>query len=260
MINILFICVSICFSVLTSDPVDIKKTSSTAPETLLEINIEKLVIDDMRVDDTLFVTVDTKGQEISAFDLKFGCMGGFLDIIDVLPGEICDSCRWEFFNIRQIDTEGKIGYPENLWRVIAVAEVVPDSIRPLCYGFDRKSSLLKLVLSSGGRASIPDTVEPIFFLWEGCSDNTVSDRSGNVLMLSAGVEDYPLALYKPDSFPTTAGAPSGCFKQGKHNQPNRKIIFRNGGITFKLDLGGLLEDTLELKDSPENQMMDDLNP
>lgn len=252
MIKIFFIFISICFSVLVSDSADTKKSSLSATETLLEINIERLVVDDMRADDTLLISIATKGQEISAFDLKFGCQGDFLDIIDVLPGEICDSCRWEFFNVRQIDTEGKIGYPDNLWRAIAVAEVVPDSIRPLCYGFERKASLLKLVLSSGEKASIPDTVEPIFFLWEECSDNTVSDRSGNVLMLSASVEDCPPVLYRPGSFPTTAGAPLNCLKQGKHNQPARKIIFRNGGVTFKLDLGGLLEDTLEVNDSPDN--------
>ncbi len=209
----------------------------------VQVRIESHPINDGTIFDTLAVTLDSTACEISAFDLKLGCSDEFVSIVEILPGDFADSCGWEFFQARRIPPRGNPDLPGELWQAIALAELVPDSTRPSCYRFDRDAVLIRLVVTSGTGVSVPDTTVPIFFLWEDCTDNTISDRSGNLLMLSSSVHDdlgtvtESGQLESSSSFPTRSGTPSACIRGDQSNRPVRMIEFHNGTLKFKFDLG-----------------------
>ncbi len=202
------------------------------------VTIERMLVTNQRLHDTLLVTLQANGQSLAGFDFKIGIDNPLVDIIAILPGEIYDSCRWEYFTARQVNTSDKEPYPPILWQVVALAELIPDEEQPLCHGLNRKASLLKLVVSNEHVLNVPDTAVPIFFFWEDCGDNSISSRSGNTLLLSKQVFDY-FGAVPPQSrgiFPTRSGAPSQCINPGSRNKPVRKIEFHNGGIEFRMNI------------------------
>jgi hypothetical protein len=200
----------------------------------LEVKIGHVASAGTEVPDTVLVTLGAHGYGISAFDFKIGCDSRAVDILNVLPGRLSDSCCWKFFSARRLDSGQKVNRPRSLWQAVAVAEVVPDSTRPVCYGFDGDVSILKVVLSRGEAATGADSVVPIFFFWEDCGDNTISDKSGDGLLMSVPVT---VGGELPDSaggtFPNRAGALPDCVKVGSRYRPHRMIDFHSGAIEFR---------------------------
>ncbi len=211
------------------------------------VSIDRVTIGDMRINDTLGIFLNSFGNPVAAFELKIAVESPFIDIDTVLPGEIPDSCGWEFFNARPVNTQGEEGYPPIVWQVVALAELGLGGTQPVCYGFERPASLVKLVVSSEHVAQVPDTVVPIFFLWEDCTDNTISGISGNTLILSAQVFDYFGSDFMQERglFPNRTGAPNQCIDPSAQNKPRRLIEFHNGGVEFKLDLGEGIVDSAD---------------
>jgi len=202
------------------------------------ISIDHVVAVAGRIDDTLDVILKSHGRGVAGFDLKLATANDIVDIVEVLPGELHDSCHWEFFNARRVrGSESTEGYPAAVWRAIALAEVVPDSVRPVCYGLGREVSLLRLVVSSERRDFVPDTAVAIFFFWESCTDNSLANVGGDTLSLSLKTVDHlPTADYKRDSpFPTRFGVPDECLDRAARNRPLRWIEFHNGGVEFRID-------------------------
>lgn len=230
--------------------------TTVAGDTLVEVvedstryivSIQRVIVTDMRIDDTLVISLNSFGNPLAGFELKFAVESPFIYIDTVLPGEIYDSCNWEFFNARQIDTPNKEDYPPVIWQAVALADMMPDTDRPVCFSFEREASLVKLVVSSEHVARIPDTVAPIFFFWEDCSDNTIAGISGDTLAVSAKVFDYYNVEYteKQKLFPTRTGAPEQCIDPTARNKPRRQIEFHNGGVEFKMNLEGEIVDSAE---------------
>ena len=235
------------------------KETAVAGDTLVEVvedstryvvSVQRVTVTDMRIDDTLVISLNSFGNPLAGFELKFAVESPFIDIVEVLPGEIYDSCNWEFFNARQIDTHNKENYPPVIWQAVALADMMPGTDRPACFSFEREASLIKLVVSSEHVARVPDTIAPIFFFWEDCSDNTIAGISGDTLAISARVFDYYNVEYteKQKLFPTRTGAPKQCIDPNALNKPRRQIEFHNGGVEFKLDLG---EDIADSTDTTE---------
>ena len=213
------------------------------------LKFDRLLIDDMRLDDTLSLILESSGKEIAGFSLKFGCTDRYCDIIEVLPGEILDSCKWEFFRAVPDNTVGKNSRPRQLWEVTALAKTTPDSSSPPCLGLDRPASLLKLVVSNEGISEVPDHNAPVFFFWEDCRDNVLSGPQGRMMAVSADVFDQ-FVIELPDSgdpFPTTRGTPQSCINLNRTNHPERLIQFHNGGVEFKLNIQVDTDDTLVSK-------------
>ena len=211
----------------------------------LRVSIGQITVTDMQIYDTLPVTLQAGGYSISAFDLRLGCHSQYMEIIEILPGDLPDSCRWEFFNARKETVDAESRRPQSLWQVVAIAEMVPDSVHPVCYVLGREATLAKLVLSSGEGSRIPDTVTPVYFWWESCSDNTISDQSGNKLMMSTQVFDFfgkPFDAIK-GAFPSGAGTPDRCIKAAAANPPVRRLEFHNGGVISRFDPGDILKDS-----------------
>ncbi|MCK4302253.1 MAG: hypothetical protein KAW91_05740 [candidate division Zixibacteria bacterium] len=203
------------------------------------ISVDRVVAAAGRIYDTLDVTLKSHGRPVAGFDLKIATASDIVDIVEVLPGELHDSCHWEFFNARRVQcSEPTEGYPSAVWRAIALAEVVPDSTRPVCYGLGREISLLRLVVSSERRDFVPDTAVAIFFFWESCTDNSMANVGGDTLSLSLRTVDHlPTADFERDSsFPTRFGVPDECLDGVAQNRPLRRIEFHNGGVEFRMEL------------------------
>ena len=210
------------------------------------VSIEGLDVTTGVLLDTLEITLDGAGVPIAGLDLRFGVKGDLVEIVEVLPGEILDSCRWEFFDARPV--EGPlIGESRlHLWRVVALSEMIPDSVRPRCYGLGRRASLVRAVVQSPLGHVVPDTVIPVAFYWESCTDNTLSGVTGNDLyMLSAVSETGPARLVglPYDHFPYSA--PEDCIKPGKPNQPIQQILFLYRPIIFEIGPGVIPPDTVD---------------
>lgn len=204
------------------------------------ISIDRLVIDPQRSQSSFIDTVSVWLESevpIAAFDLKIAATGSQFEIIDLLAGELCDSCNWEFFDSHAVRSEDQLGSVTSVWQAVALAQVLPDSGRQVCYSLKDRSTLLKVVLSYTNRSSLNsfDTFTPLFFRWEDCTDNTISDQTGDSLWVSQKV----LGFAKVDDglasglFPTSHGLPQECLKQNRVNRPRRRIEFRNGGIELE---------------------------
>ncbi len=210
------------------------------------VSVQRVTVTDMRISDTLVISLNSFGNPVAGFELKFAVESPYLDIVGVLPGEIYDSCNWEFFNARQIDIHEE-NYPPVVWQAVALADMMPGTDRPVCFGLDKEASLLKLVVSSEHVTRVPDTVAPIFFFWEDCSDNTVAGISGDTLAVSAKVFDFYGVEHtvKQKSFPSRTGAPEQCIDPDARNKPRRQIEFRNGGVEFTANVDEDIADSTD---------------
>lgn len=212
-------------------------SSTYSADTLITSNagryvvaVDRLVIDDMRLDDTLNVMLLSPDAQLGGFELKIAIPSGPVEIVDILRGEVCDSCHWELFQPRRLDKGGDF----QIWQVVAMADMVPDAVKPGCFGLGRAASLARIIVSSGLN-DVPDMILPIYFWWEDCSDNTIAGTSGTTLFMSDKIIDIPSdSLQSVPRNPATYGAPEGCIKTGAVNAPLRNIEFHHGGIEFRL--------------------------
>jgi len=204
----------------------------------LVLSIERVAVHSGRILDTLDVTLESGGHLVAGFDIRIALESQYLEILEILPGEVLDSCSWEFFKAKPDDDVARENYPRSVWHVVALAELIVDETEPHCYGLDRQASLLRLVVSSEHVDLAPDAEVAVFFFWESCSDNSVSGVTGNTLLLSSKLYDYyPVDDYESDGlFPTRLGAPEQCIDPSVTNPPRRRIEFHNGGVEFIIQL------------------------
>jgi hypothetical protein len=200
------------------------------------IRISTLLVEDMKLDDTLDLIIEANGIEISGCLLKLTAASDVVDIVDILPGELVDSCGWEMFDARQTPSDVRIG-PREIWQITVMAQGVSGRKKPICFGFDRPAVLARLIVSSAHRPSVADTTAEIFFYWESCRDNALSDRKG-ALLISDSVWDVLPALYttERDGFPNRHGSPPSCVNPRARTAPRRQVEFRNGGVEFRFKL------------------------
>lgn len=189
-----------------------------------------------RFTDTIDVSLQSTGQLMAGFDLKVATSNQYVAILNILPGEIYDSCEWDYFSARPLQRIGKEGYPASLWQTVGMAEGITDSARPRCFGLDRPASLVRVVISNAHILEQVDTITAIYFFWEDCTDNVVSSATGERLYISNNVLDYfPVSdEMHSGSFPTRHGAPKECMKPGAINPALRRVEFHNGGVQFTL--------------------------
>lgn len=202
------------------------------------VSIERMTINTGRILDTLDITLEAGNNFLAGFDFRLAVESEFIEILKILPGEILDSCSWEFFNVRMVEPAGRENYPRSVWHVVALAELIPDETRPACFGFNRPASLVRMVVSSEHVQLVPDTTVAIYFLWERCSDNSISGIRGDTLSMSDQIYDYyPVPDHETEGgFPTHLGAPKQCVDTTAKNRPIRRIDFHNGGVEFELRL------------------------
>jgi hypothetical protein len=213
-------------------------TASTVPELSCTMNIETLRVDNMKLDDTLDVSIDAIGFDPAGFTLRIAVASGQVDIVDILPGEIIDSCGWDMFTARPAPPSETGRSPHAVWLISGLARGFADSTAPPCFVFDRPASLARLVVSSAHLPAVPDTTAAVFFYWESCRDNIMSDVEGLSIILSDSVSFGVPLFYEtePDRFPTTFGSPSECVRSRAYAVPQRLVDYVSGGVVFKFEM------------------------
>ena len=198
--------------------VDSSAQDSTSAEPRLIVRCERVTVDDMQLEDTLLVTLESLGMPVAGYDLEIGTDSRFITIKDILPGALSDSCGWEYFQARPMDVQGKEEYPSSLWHVVALSKISPE----------------------------------IFCFWENCTVNVFSNETGSSLLMAHSVFDY-YGAEMTDSrnvFPTRFGVPRQCENPARGAGPRRVIDFHNGGVLFRLDLGTEAGDSSVSTDKP----------
>jgi hypothetical protein len=218
------------------------------------LRIESVTVPDMQLHDTLDVILTTDGSELAGFDFLIMVEEGYASIDTILPGQLLDSCRWQYFTSHKVNSPDTEKNRQCLWQTIALAESVGGSAKPICFGMKEPVSLLKIVVSGPANASIPDTLIPVSFFWQNCGSNTLAGRSGHELSMSRQVYD-PMgnAQLVVDTFPNLLGTPELCIKKNSPNPPKRLIDYYQGYIQYKLHLGQLKIDSLPIKDDSASQ-------
>lgn len=202
------------------------------------VTIDRKMINTGRILDTLDIYLEAGNNSMAGFDLRIAVENKFIEILNVLPGEILDSCSWEFFNAKMVEPAGRENYPRSVWHIVALAEFISDETRPACFGFKRRASLIRLIVSSEHVEFVPDTTAAVYFYWERCSDNSISGTRGDTLSMSDQLHDYyPVRDFETEGiFPTRHGMPNQCIDPSARNRPIRRIDFHNGGVEFELRL------------------------
>jgi len=216
------------------------------------VTVERRVEEDGRATDTLDVFVKSSGADFAGFDFKLGLDGRLAAILDVIPGAMIDSCGWDFFHTSPVRSAGLEGRPPHLWQVVALANSNPSDGDPACFGSDGSLAVFRIVLTSSGAEVLPDTSLPVFFYWEDCTDNTMSDITGNLVFVSDAVYDYSNTREAMSSevFPTRLGAPKQCFGPKSEGRVFRIVEYHNGGVEFRLGLGKPLDPNTTAPEAP----------
>lgn len=199
------------------------------------VRIQRRSVVGRPVNDTLLVTLQTSKRTIAGFDLKIGLTSPYVRIVSILKGEVLDSCRWEYFSAKESPVRNDPGSPRSVWQAVALAQSIGDPKKPQCYGFDREASILKIVLSNSHVLQMPETTAALFFWWEHCTDNVLSESSGEQLFMSLNVLDYyPVDVAETEGvFPNHKGALRQCVSPRAVNRPKRLVVFHNGGVEWR---------------------------
>jgi hypothetical protein len=181
--------------------------------------------------DTIDIEIESSGRLIGGVDLKIGSDSPALEILEIIPGEIPDSCNWKFFNTRDLSDRSTGDSPTGMWQVLTLAQFGADTARPICYGFDRKASIARLIVHvDASQIDLEtDSTLQLFFYWEDCGDNTVTNLTGDSLyfsLLSVTPENSYFTL------PSRQGAPTSCIKTRARNKPVRAVAFESGGVVI----------------------------
>lgn len=218
---------------VVNDPV-VKATAEVTPRCF--ISIDQIEISDGQLDDTLNVMIETIGFELGGCVLRIGVSNSLVNIVDILPGEIVDSCEWDMFRVSK--TAQPTGAPNQLqvWQISGLVQGISGGEEPDCHRFDRPASLARIVVSSAHRSIVADTSVALFFYWESCRDNVISDSKGASILISDTVRQYsaPGLETAADQFPTIHGTPSECVSDQAVAPPRRLINFQAGGVEFRL--------------------------
>ncbi len=208
----------------------------TNGERWCRVSIDSRVVDDGQLFDTLDIYFESEGIDLAGYMLKLGLASHLLDVIDILPGEIIDSCGWEMFYANRVAPRPDAPQISDLWKITALAQMGMGEEGPVCFGFERPVSLARIVVSSVHVPLAPDTSVALFFYWEACGDNVLSDREGASIIVSDTVVNFCPIIFetKIDSFPTCYGSPPECVSATATNMPRRLTEFRNGGVEFRL--------------------------
>ena len=200
----------------------------------LIVRVDRREIKNRKIMDTLDISLETFRFPVAGFDLKIACNSPYVSIVGIIPGKVLDSCRWDYFTARRLNTQSKFNYPLTLWKAVGLAQMPTDTSRPICFGLDSAASLVRLIVSNQHVLQMPETTAAIFFFWEQCTDNVISGISGEHLALSSNVADYyPVDLLDSENlFPTHRGAPRQCVSLSALNPPKKCIEFQNGGVSF----------------------------
>ena len=185
------------------------------------------------------VTIDNMLYPIGGYSLLITYDPSVLSLSSVSEGEFNTQCGWEYFEYR-FGASGNCGgnaCPSGKVKFVAIAEMNNGDAHPACFQLNPAALATLRFLVTNDRTFECQYV-PIRFCWYDCTDNVLSDITGDTLYMSSSVNDYFANGVYYDitnitaQFPTLYGANTSCdidLGDGKPD-PIRCINFFNGGI------------------------------
>lgn len=173
------------------------------------------------------------GKDVGGFSFLLSYDCSCLQFLSARKGAFLVSHRWEFFTYRY----GAIGNgncgagcPSCLIRVVAIADVNNGASHPL-YDHTNQGEWVVLKFRTSNDRTLAGQCCAISWFWYDCTDNTVSDSTGNVLYVVDSLYSASGALVDlATSFPNNV-ANCDAFSGGPGKPtPKKNIIFCNGQI------------------------------
>ncbi len=163
-------------------------------------------------------------RSLGGFDFLLRYDRSALQFDGATQGSLLDTCTWEYFTFRA-DSAG----PDGLVRLVAVADI-NDANTPLCYA-EQPGTLATLSFTAQSDSTYFGTSTDIEWYWSDCSDNLMSNPSGDSIYFSADVYNADGAPIAADSaLPGIFGAPQSCLGSAPNNI--RAVDYRSGRVTF----------------------------
>jgi len=195
------------------------------------------------------VIMSDNQYQLWGFDLLMGYDAQVLAFQDASPGDIFDTCDWEYFTYRYgADGPCNGNCPSGLMRIVGIAETNNGAHHPTCYQADTPFSLFTMHFQTVEHPDVTCSSLPIRFIWLDCGDNAFSinpapDYNLNYQELAVSNRVFemfgrvPVEITDYDGqFPTYGGALDSCLTlDGDTDTPHRRIDFYNCTVEFEWD-------------------------
>ncbi len=217
--------------------------------TEIRIEIPQIQFPPLTLLDTVPIYFESSAP-MGGFDLKIeSSSNAFFSIIDIIPGEFTDSCKWELFSARSSKISDAKNNLIKVWKIVSLPEMIPDDVSPICRQLNHKSVLCRLILLVKKQESVIADLGEISFYWESCRDNVVSSESGKKLYISKKVIDTSGKEIKTDpNFAGRNGPPENCISKRSKDKLFRTVTFINGSLSRAIIDSSFFEaDTLSSK-------------
>lgn len=189
------------------------------------------------------LTLQDATLEMGGFDFLLAYDASALSLTDVTPGDLLDTCDWEYFTYRT-GAEGNCGTgcPSGMVRIVALAETNNGANHPVCFGApdtDPHELATMQFLVTNDRTYSCQYI-PIRFYWNDCGDNMISSVAGDTTYIDKAIYNFDSTLvwneedsigFPESTRPQGVGAPDNCLNSNPNKpSPVRYIDFIYGGI------------------------------
>jgi hypothetical protein len=146
---------------------------------------------------------------------------------------------WEYFTWNLGPGACGTACPSGLVRFVGIADRNDGAHHPPDSAFSPDGVLLFIEFQVVNDQNLGGVFVPISFVWYGCTDNSLSDPTGTLLLIDSRIYNAEGILFWDEfddvNFPESErqfglGAPDSCVTAGSQNQPLRCIEFTNGGV------------------------------
>ncbi len=165
-----------------------------------------------------------------------------MSVTGVQPGELLDSCGWEYFTYRvgSVGNCGGLPCPDNIVRIVSVADINDGANHPSCLT-PNPGQLARISFHFPYDTGLMNQTYLLEWLWYDCGDNVMSNPVGDTIFFSREVYDVNgFAITADSAFPTQYGVPASCIPGGL-DSVYRKIDFFTGSVRVppaELDIRG----------------------
>jgi hypothetical protein len=180
------------------------------------------------------VMLNGSGKPLGGYDLLISYDASALVALAARPGDLFESCGWEYFTYR-LGAQGQCdGCPSGLLRITAIADINNGAYHPGCYWQSQVGSIATIDFLVTNDRTLECQFAPVRFFWMDCEDNGFSSVAGDTLWLAREVFDYSGTNITNASygFPGYFGPLDSCMLGGDMSKstPMRCVDFTNGGF------------------------------
>ena len=185
-----------------------------------------------------------QGYPIGGYDFLIQYDNSVLTLLGATAGSALTACQWEYFTYR-FGPFGNCGSgcPSGMVKLVAIAETNNGTHQPICNLEDDMviAQLAQLTFLVKADRNLECAFVPVRFIWIDCTDNALSNKAGDTLMISRWVYDWDKTVGSVETyrridglndgkFPSIYGAPAKCDTVDAKGYPFRMVDFYNGGV------------------------------